>query len=224
VSPEGSWRIVMIRHAFIVVCVTATVATVFAGALSHYGAFMFSVRVTPGHVVALHFFDARVRFFSIRSVADPIEVRRFVGPDLHVYTPKYQELGRIVAPLSANSFAWMAGDDTWREVVTIRSRRAPSTTEVRWHGRLRLPGFTGVPAKANAGYVRLPYWLIAGITALPFMRPITANARRRWRIRRGLCEKCAYNLTGNITGVCPECGKPILPQSTIDIRQSRIRA
>jgi hypothetical protein len=30
---------------------------------------------------------------------------------------------------------------------------------------------------------------------------------RRWRRRRkGLCLKCAYNLTGNVTGVCPECG------------------
>jgi len=24
--------------------------------------------------------------------------------------------------------------------------------------------------------------------------------------RRGLCVKCGYNLTGNVSGVCPECG------------------
>ena len=31
---------------------------------------------------------------------------------------------------------------------------------------------------------------------------------RRWRRKkRGLCLKCGYNLTGNTSGVCPECGK-----------------
>ena len=31
---------------------------------------------------------------------------------------------------------------------------------------------------------------------------------RRWRRRRsGLCLKCGYNLTGNVSGVCPECGE-----------------
>ncbi len=33
--------------------------------------------------------------------------------------------------------------------------------------------------------------------------------RRRMRHRRGLCAKCGYNLTGNVSGVCPECGTPI---------------
>lgn len=30
--------------------------------------------------------------------------------------------------------------------------------------------------------------------------------RRRVRRRRGLCMECGYNLAGNITGICPECG------------------
>ena len=32
----------------------------------------------------------------------------------------------------------------------------------------------------------------------------------RWRRhRKGLCVKCGYNLTGNVSGVCPECGARI---------------
>jgi hypothetical protein len=27
--------------------------------------------------------------------------------------------------------------------------------------------------------------------------------------RKGLCECCEYNLTGNVSGICPECGTPI---------------
>ena len=30
---------------------------------------------------------------------------------------------------------------------------------------------------------------------------------RRWRRHiRGQCDQCGYNLTGNVSGVCPECG------------------
>jgi len=29
------------------------------------------------------------------------------------------------------------------------------------------------------------------------------------RIPTGHCQKCGYNLTGNVSGVCPECGTPI---------------
>jgi hypothetical protein len=31
-------------------------------------------------------------------------------------------------------------------------------------------------------------------------------SRRHLRRRRGLCPHCCYNLTGNTTGICPECG------------------
>jgi hypothetical protein len=34
------------------------------------------------------------------------------------------------------------------------------------------------------------------------------NARRRRRLRNGQCIRCGYDLTGNVSGVCPECGKP----------------
>jgi hypothetical protein len=40
--------------------------------------------------------------------------------------------------------------------------------------------------------------------------------RRRWiarrsraRVRRGRCRVCAYDLTGNVSGICPECGTEI---------------
>ena len=55
----------------------------------------------------------------------------------------------------------------------------------------------------------VPLWpaclLLAALTAVRgigwFYR------RRRTRRRRlGLCPSCAYNLTGNVSDVCPECG------------------
>ncbi|MBI4719190.1 MAG: hypothetical protein HY763_15435 [Planctomycetes bacterium] len=29
-----------------------------------------------------------------------------------------------------------------------------------------------------------------------------------------LCKGCSYNLTGNVSGICPECGRPIAPAAT----------
>ncbi len=55
-----------------------------------------------------------------------------------------------------------------------------------------------------------PFWLstafLVVVGALPIYRgPI----RRQWRRWRGCCITCGYNLTGNRSGRCPECGDRI---------------
>jgi predicted RNA-binding Zn-ribbon protein involved in translation (DUF1610 family) len=43
---------------------------------------------------------------------------------------------------------------------------------------------------------------------------------RRWRRRkRGLCTQCGYNLTDNVSGVCPECGAVISGQDGLSGRK-----
>ncbi len=42
--------------------------------------------------------------------------------------------------------------------------------------------------------------------------------RLRWRTIEStapLCLKCDYNLTGNVSGICPECGEPV-PDASAD--------
>lgn len=34
------------------------------------------------------------------------------------------------------------------------------------------------------------------------------------RTRPGHCQSCAYDLTGNVSGVCPECGGPVSGETT----------
>ena len=55
-------------------------------------------------------------------------------------------------------------------------------------------------------YVSIPLWmpfaLLGGTTLLIFRR----DARP---IPPGHCQKCGYNLTGNVSGVCSECGTRI---------------
>ena len=53
--------------------------------------------------------------------------------------------------------------------------------------------------------VLVPLWIPFGIFAVP-------TAYLFWRDRRplpGYCLKCGYDLTANISGVCPECGEPV---------------
>jgi hypothetical protein len=58
--------------------------------------------------------------------------------------------------------------------------------------------------------VLLPQWAVLLATAvLPAWTFALRTGRRtrRWRRRRvGSCPSCGYDLTGNASGVCPECG------------------
>lgn len=58
--------------------------------------------------------------------------------------------------------------------------------------------------------VRLLVWPLAvAFAAYPTIAFIRGPVRRWRRQRKGQCVKCGYNLTGNVSGVCPECGEQI---------------
>lgn len=73
----------------------------------------------------------------------------------------------------------------------------------------------------NVHEAAAPAWFLALLTALlPSWRAI-----RHWRnIRQknsGRCRRCGYDLTANISGVCPECGTPISQGMTVCGSQSK---
>lgn len=51
-------------------------------------------------------------------------------------------------------------------------------------------------------------WSLPFILGLPLAGTIRRLIRYRRRLKKGLCTNCDYNLTGNVSGVCPECGNP----------------
>ncbi len=54
-------------------------------------------------------------------------------------------------------------------------------------------------------YTTVPYWIVFSAIAIP-------TAFLWYRDRRppkGHCQACGYDLTGNESGVCPECGEPM---------------
>ena len=53
--------------------------------------------------------------------------------------------------------------------------------------------------------IRIPYWAFMVVAAIPLIILI-------YKLRQvppGCCRKCRYDLTGNVSGVCPECGTQI---------------
>lgn len=79
--------------------------------------------------------------------------------------------------------------------------------QVRLTRRLRVIG-SGWPwverCFAPDGHgIHVPFWLLLLTVAAP---TAIAFYRDRRRIPPGHCSKCGYDLTGIVSGVCPECG------------------
>ena len=79
------------------------------------------------------------------------------------------------------------------------------TTNVAWWPCLNKTTQSGVTVSGpiSAFEISLPLWLPFLIVAFP---TAILWRRERW-IPAGHCRECGYNLTGNVSGVCPECGK-----------------
>lgn len=55
--------------------------------------------------------------------------------------------------------------------------------------------------------LRMPAYLLIPLLAVPpILTMIRGPIRRARRRKRGLCETCGYDLRGNVTGICSECG------------------
>ena len=63
-----------------------------------------------------------------------------------------------------------------------------------------------LPIVESGSFVLVPMWI-------PFLAIALPTAYLFWRDHRhppGHCKKCGYDLTGNVSGVCPECGNRIV--------------
>ena len=99
--------------------------------------------------------------------------------------------------------------------ITFRGSSITTTTApVSSTGSLTITGGTLI-LYMSYRYDRyaLPIWVVAMIVLLPVWWAVLVVAlrwrRRRSRRRKGLCERCGYDLRGNpSSGACPECGAP----------------
>ena len=69
----------------------------------------------------------------------------------------------------------------------------------------RIWGPTPIPYVHSHVVVRM--WLLSAVFfTYPTIAFIRGPYRRHRRRRKGLCPTCGYDLAGNVSGVCPECG------------------
>jgi hypothetical protein len=90
---------------------------------------------------------------------------------------------------------------------------------LRWHDinyKLDLMAYWAEGDMTAVVYARelaMPTWAVLGLAALFALPAFTVGARltaaRSRRQSPGYCPSCDYDLTGNTSGVCPECGTPV---------------
>lgn len=124
----------------------------------------------------------------------------------------FREVSALPGRLDYDSFYDLKKDYGFPKVreFQITAVDASMRTPAEW---LRWPDVHGHPPKEGGGGfgpiagvfgVSLPLWLVFLVLAIP-------TAILWYRDRRppkGHCRACGYNLTGNVSGKCPECGKP----------------
>jgi hypothetical protein len=96
----------------------------------------------------------------------------------------------------------------------------PTPSELRMEMLLRffdrqwMPSFTSDRLRFTGAYSGFGLiWAVVVPLWIPLLIVATPTAILWWRDRRrippGHCRKCGYDLTGNVSGVCPECGEGI---------------
>ena len=67
-------------------------------------------------------------------------------------------------------------------------------------------------ANSTLTVAAIPLWAPTALLLICLALAVALRAHRHRRcLRTGLCIQCGYNLTGNESGICPECGRPIRP-------------
>jgi hypothetical protein len=85
-----------------------------------------------------------------------------------------------------------------------------------WQSRFPFPVVPSI-RQPLPGYhlVILPLWLPLLVLLIPTLAFLVRDAwTARRRPRPGFCRQCDYDLTGNVSGRCPECGLEITEHAT----------
>ncbi len=104
-------------------------------------------------------------------------------------------------------FQYLHTDQPWAERTDGENYRM-GWQVMGYHGfgTLWWPWFTLDPTYWT---VHIPLWMPTVVFVFLFPYVYLPLHRMRKRRRKGLCLKCGYDLTGNVSGVCPECGTEI---------------
>lgn len=123
----------------------------------------------------------------------------------------YVQGGEVVFPPGVGIVLPPASVQQVRQNV---SRANPPKETIMLPSAWRFAGFSFQFIRVTGGgtihILTCPLWLpLILFAAYPTIALIRGPLRRQRRRKRGRCVKCGYDLTGNTSGVCPECGTKI---------------
>jgi hypothetical protein len=130
--------------------------------------------------------------------------------DLQLVSAKGRLSLRVISYSSPRNRS--AGSSGWQLFAGPPNLSLASPPQTIW-SRLGFFGntFPGRDGSYEYRTVTFPWAAVTVTSAVPPVLSASLGLKRHWTSRRrraGQCRCCGYNLTGNVSGVCPECGHP----------------
>lgn len=98
---------------------------------------------------------------------------------------------------------------TWGGVLIFDDPKSEVTHGFYFFRGMRGPLFPGVGKFSGVGVYSIPFWFVLAITLPPwYLLRLYARSVRRLAAKGKYCH-CGYDLIGNESGVCPECGNAV---------------
>lgn len=175
---------------------------------------------TPGELPSQWYVQWQINWggeaaISINRQFKPIERKPRIGFFTFATDRRWNPLPqneRVGDPRIASTA--MRSDGRGPRVVSVAYRTKPATawshlgiTYVSHEQEFgKFPNFDHYFASPGGWFLRVPLlYLFILFAFLPCLWAL--RVYRTWGVRKGHCPNCHYNLTGNLSGVCPECGK-----------------
>ena len=119
--------------------------------------------------------------------------------DLTLYKSMWLSLENGICDMEVLSMPTKVASKSEFVVPVVRGQRPPKAS-FRLTSTPRANGY-------RTTHVAFPLALSTFLLVITGTVPIISGPVKRWRRKRtGLCIHCGYNLSGNRTGRCPECG------------------
>jgi len=210
-SGDRSLRLAMIRRLVIAVLAISAAAalgirlfTAFKTPAWRSSPGGFQVVLTPQVWVWAVVFHENVLIYILRSKDSPAPTRYPERLTRRISRLTFGEFGcygaatDIVDP--GSGFQWWTFDFSFPDTTLHPDPGWPDYTRP-----VRVPGRT-----LHADHIGIPLSFLAIVFAVYPVISFIRGPLRRWRrLKSGGCVRCGYDLTGNVSGICPECGEPI---------------
>lgn len=185
----------------------AAIGLAVISAASYFTPCGYAQKITDHNWLVSYTYDGRMRLFWFDSKTHPIKIVHRRGiPRVNIlpkdaHWPRPPTLDRDVAGPNIPRPIWHA-----RIAITPYGQLPDFAFTWNTTARSGLPGFT----LYRYSIIRFPLWIPALLMIItPIRSAINGPIMQRRRKKRGECLHCGYNLTGNTSGVCPECGSDI---------------